>query len=82
MVPAGGALQRALELAETIANYPGQAGIRADRASTIAAYDQPLRDGLDREGRDGLDALSDPSLGEAIAAFAEGARPESPRPAG
>jgi len=82
VVPAGGALQRVLELAETIANYPGQAGIRADRASTIAAYDQHLRDGLDREGRDGLDALNDPSLGAAIAAFAEGARPESPRPAG
>ena len=57
-----------------------QQGIRADRNSCIAAYDEPLRDGLEREGRDGIEALQDPKLGESIGAFAAGARPESPRP--
>ena len=80
IVPAGGALSRALELAGLIAAYPGQQGIRADRNSCIAAYDEPLRDGLEREGRDGIEALQDPKLGESIGAFAAGARPESPRP--
>src|SRR2546421_11962624 len=50
VVPVGRALPRALELAEMVASYPGQAGLRADRNSAIAAYDQPLADGLEREG--------------------------------
>ena len=80
VVPAGGALDRALHLAELMAGYPGQVGLRADRASCIAAFDRDLREGLEREGRDGIAALQDPSLGESIGAFAAGARPESPRP--
>jgi enoyl-CoA hydratase len=80
VVPAGQALARTLELAEMIAGYPGQMGLRVDRNSAIAAFGQPLADGLHREGVDGIAALSDPSLAEAIAAFATGARPESPRP--
>src|SRR5439155_911566 len=36
--------------------------------------------GFEREGRDGIEALQDPKLGESIGAFAAGARPESPRP--
>jgi enoyl-CoA hydratase/carnithine racemase len=82
VVPAGQALSRALELAGMIAAYPGQTGLRADRNSAIAAWDQPLEGGLHREGVDGIAALSDPSLADAIAAFAAGARPESPTPAG
>jgi enoyl-CoA hydratase len=80
VVPAGDALGRAMELAERIASYPGQPGLLADRASTIAAYDQPLESGLAREGRDGLKALSDPSVAEGLAKFVSGDRPESPRP--
>jgi enoyl-CoA hydratase len=82
VVPPGGALARALELAEGIATYPNQPGILADRASAIAAWDQPLREGLDREGEAGIATLSDPSLADGLARFAAGARPESPRPAG
>jgi enoyl-CoA hydratase len=80
VVPAGAALERALELAGLIAGYPGQTGLRVDRASCITAYDQPLEHGLEREGLDGIEALKDPSLGEAVGRFAAGARPESPRP--
>ena len=82
VVAAGQAQPRTLELAEMIAGYPGQTGLRADRNSAVAAFDQPIADGLQREGVDGIAALRDPSLGEAIAAFAAGARPESPRPGG
>src|SRR5438270_34016 len=60
VVPAGTALPRALDLAERIAAYPGRPGLLADRTAAIGAYDQPLTEGLEREGRDGLRALSDP----------------------
>jgi enoyl-CoA hydratase len=82
VVPAGAALTRAVQLAETIAAYPGQAGIRADRASAIAAFDQALAEGLEREGRDGIATLADPELAEGLQQFASGQRPEAPRPAG
>jgi enoyl-CoA hydratase len=82
LVPAGDALARALELADRIASSPGQAGIRADRASAIACFDLPLSDGLDREGERGIATLADPELAEGLARFASGDRPESPRPAG
>jgi len=81
VVETGTALTRALELAERIAGYPGQPGILADRTATIAAYDQPLGEGLAREGRDGLPALGDPSVAEGLAKFVSGMRPEAPRPA-
>jgi enoyl-CoA hydratase len=82
VVPANVALGRALELAEAIAGYPAQRGIRTDRASAIAAYDGPLAEGLDREGRDGFEALADPEMAEGLQRFASGDRPEAPRPAG
>ena len=80
VVPPGQALARALELAEMIASYPNRPGVLADRASAIAAWDQPLREGLEREGRAGIATLSDPTLAEGLARFAAGERPESPRP--
>jgi enoyl-CoA hydratase len=80
VVPPGRALARALELAEMIASYPNQGGILADRASAIGAWDQPLREGLEREGTAGIATLSDPTLAEGLARFAAGERPESPRP--
>jgi enoyl-CoA hydratase len=82
VVPHGEALARALALAEGIASYPGQPGLLADRTAAIAAFDQPLADGLAREGRDGIPALGDPSVAEGLARFGAGDRPESPRPAG
>src|SRR5207253_1431903 len=62
VVRAGGALGRAVELADTISSYPGQAGIRADRGSAVHAFDQPLVEGLEREGQAGLRTLADPEL--------------------
>jgi enoyl-CoA hydratase len=79
VVPAGKALRRAMELAEGIAAYP-QASLRADRASAIAALGQPLPDGFGGEERLGLASLADPEIGEALAGYASGDRPEPPRP--
>src|SRR4051812_39676396 len=45
VVPAGTALDRALELADRIAGYP-QASVRTDRAATLATYGLSLEAGL------------------------------------
>ncbi|MFN2543035.1 MAG: enoyl-CoA hydratase-related protein [Actinomycetota bacterium] len=82
VVAPGAALPRALELAERIADYPGEPGLRADRASTLAAFGLPLEQGLEMEGRDGLAALGDPSVADGLARFVSGDRPDAPRPAG
>jgi enoyl-CoA hydratase len=79
-VPAGHALERALELAERAAAYP-QASLCADRASALATHGQSLDDGLAGEERLGLASLADPEIGAALARFASGDRPEPPRPA-
>ncbi len=81
VVPAGTALQRATELAERIAPYP-QASLRADRASAVAALGLPLSEGFAGEESLGLASLADPEIGEALARYASGDRPEPPRPAG
>ena len=81
VVPAGQSLGRAEELAERIAAYP-QASLRADRASAIAALGQSLPDGFAGEESLGLASLADPEIGEALARYASGDRPEPPVPAG
>jgi enoyl-CoA hydratase len=80
VVPAGQALGRAEELAERIAAYP-QAGLRADRSSSIAALGLPLNEGLAGEESLGLASLADPEIGQALARYASGDRPEPPVPA-
>ena len=79
VVPAGTALERALELAHHCAGY-SQGGIRADRKAAIATLGLSLQDGLDLE----VELCHAPALApEAVAGmrrFAEGSRPEPPRP--
>jgi Enoyl-CoA hydratase/isomerase len=48
VVPAGQALDRAMELARHIASYP-QVGIRADRRAAIEGFGLPLAEGLQLE---------------------------------
>lgn len=73
VVPAGGALARATELAHAIAAYP-QASLRADRASTLrgAALD------LAGERAHGDATLDDPDLAVGLARFDRGDRPAPP----
>ena len=79
LVPAGGALERAIELAEHVAAYP-QASLRADRASALESFDRPLGDGVILERQRGIPTVFDPELAEALQRFASGDRPEAPRP--
>jgi enoyl-CoA hydratase/carnithine racemase len=81
VVPAGGALERALELADRVAEYP-QASLMADREATLAAHGVPLDRGLALEGELGIHTLSDPELARGLDRYASGDRPEPPRPAG
>jgi enoyl-CoA hydratase len=81
VVPAGEALNRALELASRIAAYP-QASIRADRAAAIGTYGAALLDGLRIEAEGGRATLTDPEMAAGLQRFASGDRPEAPRPPG
>lgn len=71
VVAAGGALDRALELAERIADYP-QAALRADRISAIRL------DGLEAEAERGDATLRDPDMAAGLERFASGDRPAPP----
>ncbi len=79
VVPSGGALQRALELAEYIAGYP-QASLRADRAAALATFGMTLDDGLLHEAKVGRATASDREMWSRLQRFAAGERPPSPRP--
>jgi enoyl-CoA hydratase len=65
VVPRGHALERALELANTIASYP-QPGLLADRAGAHEASPAPTDDGLRREFERGYPVLSDPDVAQRI----------------
>ena len=81
VVPAGTALDRAVELAQRMAGYP-QASLLADQASVLDAHGVPLERGLALEAGRGLPTLSDPELSRGLEQYASGDRPEPPRPAG
>ena len=80
VVPPGGALDRALELAGRMAGYP-QASLRADRAATLATYGVSLEAGLFMEAGIGRPTGSDPEMVDGLRNFVSGNRPEAPRPA-
>lgn len=71
VVPDGGVLDRAVALAERIAEYP-PASLVADRASALAL------DGLDAEAERGHAVLEMPEMAEGLARFRSGDRPEPP----
>ena len=80
VVPAGTALDRALELADRIAGYP-QASLRADRAATLATWGLSLDAGLYMETGLCRPTVSDPEMLEGLRNFVSGNRPDAPRPA-
>lgn len=71
IVPDGRALDRALELASRIADYP-QAALRADRESAVRL------DGIDAEAERGGATVGDPDMVVGLARFASGDRPDPP----
>ncbi len=68
VVAEGGALERALELADRIADYP-QKSLLADRRAALATFGLPLEEGLGVEAKEGGEAAQDPELAEAVARF-------------
>ena len=80
VVPAGTALDRAVELAERAAEYP-RASLLADRASALAALGVPLDECLRQEEERGIPTLSEAELAEGLQRYASGDRPEPPVPA-
>ncbi|HEX9697645.1 MAG TPA: enoyl-CoA hydratase-related protein [Actinomycetota bacterium] len=80
VVPAGGALGRALALAEQIASYPNQPGIRADREAALRGFAMDLDDALVLEARVVRPTLLSEEMLAGLQRFAAGARDESPRP--
>lgn len=80
VVPAGGALQRALELAQRIAAYPNQPGIRADRRAVIDGLGMDLDEGLAYEAKVVRPTLFSDEMLAGLEAFAAGERPDAPTP--
>jgi enoyl-CoA hydratase len=71
LVPAGGHLERALEMAEALARFP-QETMLADRAAALEAFSVSLEDGLRLEARAGLPTLEAAVTGAARFASGEG----------
>ena len=80
VVPAGQALERALELANVIAAYPNFPGICADRRAAIEGLSLDLDDGLRLEAEVVRPACFSPELADGLRRFAAGERDPSPRP--
>jgi len=79
VVPAGTALERALEIARGLSTYP-QDAIRNDRRAALEGLALPLPEGLALEAEVHRDTARDPAMAEWLARFAKGERPEPIRP--
>lgn len=71
-------LERAMELAQRIAEYP-QASLRADRAAVLKGLNLPLDEGLLLEREVGIPTLSESDMAKGLERFRTGDRPEAPR---
>ncbi|MGH2829455.1 MAG: enoyl-CoA hydratase-related protein, partial [Actinomycetota bacterium] len=80
VVPEGEALDRAMALAQAMADYP-QASLRADRRAALGTFGRDADDALLFERECGLPTVNDPAMGPALARFTTPERPEAPRPA-
>lgn len=78
VVPEGRSLDRALGLADRIAQYP-PASLVADRKSALEALGFGLVEGLRREQERGFKTVGLPEMTEGLRRYAAGDRPEAPR---
>ena len=81
VVTEGGALARALELADAISSYP-QISLRNDRRAACDGPVLPLTEGLKLEEELHRDSFADPAMAEAVLRYAAGQRPQPPRAPG
>ena len=75
VVPAGQAVQRALDIASTLSTYP-QPAMRNDRRAALVAYTLPIEEGLRFEVEAHRGSLGDPAMGQWLERFAKGERPQ------
>lgn len=78
VVPQGSCLERALELAERIGQYP-QISLRADRKAAIEGLGLTLAQGMDLEQELCLPTVYESELQAGLARFVSGDRPEALR---
>jgi enoyl-CoA hydratase len=81
VVPAGRALDRAIEIATTLSAYP-QTAMRNDRRAAIEGLTMTLDEGLAFEVQAHRETLNDPAMSEWLARYARGDRPPPLRPPG
>lgn len=74
VVPAGSALERAVELAERIASHP-QRSLLADREAALGTWGRSLEEGLAFEAATGRPTALDPEMAEGVRRFLERDRP-------
>jgi enoyl-CoA hydratase len=74
VVPKGKALERALEVAAALSEYPQQA-IRNDRRAALEGATMPIDEGLMFEVQAHRETLNDPLMAEWLAKYAKGERP-------
>jgi enoyl-CoA hydratase len=79
VVKAGKAVDRALEIAETMSTYP-QSAIRNDRRAALRAFELPLDTGLRLEVDVHRGTTDDPAMAQWLTRFAAGERPKPIRP--
>jgi len=79
IVPAGKAVERALEIASIVSTYP-QTAMRADRKAALAAFNLPIDEGLRYEVQVHDKSLADPAMRDWLTRFAQGERPQPIHP--
>ncbi|MGH2711459.1 MAG: enoyl-CoA hydratase-related protein [Actinomycetota bacterium] len=70
VVPAGSALDRALELAQRVSEYP-QLSLLADRQAALATFGLPLDQGLSMEAEVGVPTAAEDEFKEGVRRFGE-----------
>ncbi len=79
VVPAGEAVDRAMEIAQHICTYP-QVGLRADRKAALATFGMSLEDGLQYEVDICHPPVRAPEVVAGMDSFVKGSRPQPPQP--
>ena len=75
VTPSGGCVERALELAEQIAQLP-QPAIRTDKEAAVRGFGRPLEEGLRIEAQCFNKLLQTPEMADGIRRFVERDHPD------
>jgi len=79
IVPHGQALPRALQLADSMSEYP-QVSLRNDRRAVYEGLSLPVEEGISLEAEIHRSSLTDREMADKLRRYGEGHRPPFPRP--